>query len=546
MEKHLRLLFEKIESTPLTLGTWAITLFALIAIRIAIESFFDNISFHFADQYFYKFGHFFFTFTFTYLIALPIVTWFARVTIKQAAAILLFGFLVIWTPPIIDEIISRGVGFWSFYTFDSLTGLWGRYLTFFGDRPDIGITYGVRAEIALVLVGMMTYTWIKTRSFIRSIGGTLLLYTALFLIGALPSLVTFAFLGSEKSLLSISELDIASFMMSPTPLYVISPPDVSTVLAVKMSLVYAVLLPLLILFTLFFFFRSILLALWHNLRLPQIVYHAGLFLIGVALVFVYEGKIAFSFDWLHFAGLFSMLLAVILSWTASVIVNDLHDVAIDKLTNPKRPLIERTIPVETYRIIGVLMFFFAVFLAGLVSTQLAILLAMYQALAWIYSAWPLRLKRFPFIATILASSASLFIFFGGYIVFSVEKNIDALPWPVITLLFIAYTFLLPIKDFKDIPGDKADGVITLPVLFGEVWAKRLIGSILFFVFLASIFVFKVLNLFFLAFFFGSIAYWLLQISSKDHRYFNYHHLAHWYVTLVSAYVFFLALQFISR
>lgn len=546
MEKYLRSFFEKIESSPLTLGTWAIALFALITIRIAIESYFDNISFHFADQYFYKYGHFFFTFTFTYLVALPIVTWFARVTIKQAAAILLFGFLVIWTPPIIDEIVSRGVGFWSFYTFDSLSGLWERYFTFFGDRPDIGITYGVRAEIALVLIGMAMYVWLKTKSLIRSLGGTLLLYTALFLIGALPSLITFAFLGNEKSLMSISELDVARFMLSPVPLYAISPPDVSTVLAVKMSLAYAILLPLLTLFILFFFFRSILVALWKNVRLPQIIYHTGLFLIGAALVFVYEGKIAFALDWLHFAGLFSMLLAVILSWTASVIVNDLHDVAIDTLTNPKRPLIEKTIPVETYRVIGVLMFLSAIFLAGLVSTQLALLLAMYQAVAWIYSAWPLRLKRFPFVATILASSASLFVFFGGYIVFSPEKNIVALPWPVITLLFIAYTFLLPIKDFKDIPGDRSDGVITLPILFGEIWAKRLIGSILFFVFLASIFVFKVPNLFFLAFFFGSIAYWLLQVSSKDHRYFNYHHLAHWYITLVSAYVFFLALQFISH
>lgn len=546
MEKRLQLFFEKIENTPLTLGSWAITLFALIAIRIAIETFLDNISFHFADQYFYKFGHFFLTFIFTYLVALPMVAWFARVTIKQAAAVLLFGFLVIWTPPLLDEIISHGVGFWSFYTFDSIAGLWGRYLTFFGDRPDIGITYGVRAEIALVLIGMLLYTWLKTKSILRSLAGTLLLYTALFLIGALPSLVTFALLGNEKALFTISELDVASFMLSPEPLYIISPPDVSTVLAIKMDLVYAVLLPLLVLFILFFFFRSTLLALWNNLRLPQVIYHSGLFLIGAALVFLYEGKIAFALNWLHFAGLFSMLLAVTLAWTASVIVNDLHDVAIDKLTNPKRPLIEKTIPLETYRAIGVLMFLFSIFLAGLVSTQLAILLTLYQALAWIYSAWPLRLKRIPFLATMLASSASLLVFFGGYIVFSPEKNIADLPWSVTALLFIAYTFLLPIKDFKDIPGDRADGVITLPILFGEVWAKRFIGSILLLTFMASIFVFNVPNLFFLSFFFGSLAYWLLQISSATHRYFNYHHLAHWYVALVTAYVFFLVLQFVSR
>lgn len=546
MRQHLQSLFEKIEASPLTLGTWAMALLALIAIRITIEVSLENIPFQFADHYFYKFSHFFFTFTFTYLATLPLVAWFAKVPLKQAAAMLLFGFMVIWTPPLIDEVLSRGIGFWSFYTFDSMSGLLGRYLTFFGDRPDIGITYGVRVEIALVLIGMMAYVWLKTKSFIRSLFGTLSLYTVLFLIGALPSLVTFVFLGEGKPLLDITELDVARFMLAPEPLYIISPPDVSVVLAIKMCLAYAVLLPFLILGILFSFFRSTLLALWNNLRLPQVIYHTGLFLIGAALVFLYEGKIAFSFDWLHLAGLFSMLLATTLAWTSSVIVNDLHDIAIDRVTNPARPLIKKTIAPETYRTIGILMFAFSLLLAGLVSTQLATLLVLYQAIAWTYSAWPLRLKRFPFIATILASSASLLILFGGYIVFSVEKNITAIPWSVPTLLFIAYTFLLPIKDFKDIPGDKADGVITLPVLFGEVWAKRLIGSVLFFIFLASILVFEVPNLFFLAFFFGSIAYWLLQISSATHRYFNYHHLAHWYVALVTAYVVFLALQFLSR
>lgn len=546
MLRRLDHIFICIENTPLTLGLWAMALMAIIGVRVAIELFFENITFRYADHFFYQFAHHYLTFTCIYLAALPVVVWFARVNVRKAALILLFGFMIIWTPPIVDEIISRGAGFWSFYSFDSLRGLGERYLTFFGDKPDVGITYGVRFEIGTVLILMALYTWVRTRNFWRTVLGTLTLYTVLFIIGVLPSLITFALLAPEKGLLAVTELDVARVMLSPEPLFILNPPAVSAVLAVKMGLAYTLLLPLLIFGLLMLFFRPILRALWANLRLPQTLYHLGLFLIGAGLVFLYEGKSAFVLNWLHWAGLISMLMAVVLAWVTSVIINDLHDTRIDAVTNPHRPLITGTIDRATYGTIGLLTFAFSIFCSAYVSTQLAFLLILYQGIAWIYSAPPLRLKRFPGIATLLASSASLLIFFGGFIVFSLNKNIESLPWPVALLLFLAYLALLPIKDFKDIAGDKQDGVQTLPIIWGEIRAKRLIGAAAFSCFILSVFVFDVRHFFPLAFFFGSLSYWILQISSADHRYFSYHKLAGWYILLVTGYVFFLALHFLSR
>lgn len=544
--KRLESIFTKIESAPLTFGGWVVALMAIIGVRIALELFFETFTFRFADHYFYQFAHHYFTFFAIYLATLPLVVWFARVTVRQAALILLFGFLVIWTPPLVDEIISRGNGFWSFYSFDSLTGLVERYFTFFGDKPDVGITYGVRTEIGLVLSFMAIYVFVRTRSLWRTIAGTIALYTVLFLIGVLPSLVTALLLGPEQGFLAVTELDVARVMLTPEPLYILNPPAIGVVLAIKMGLVYALLLPFLIVAVMGLFFRSTLLALWNNLRLPQVAYHLGLFLLGGLLVYLYEGESSFVANWLHWLGLAAMLLAVVLAWMASVIANDLYDTRIDVITNPGRPLVTAAIPRDLYATIGLIAFGGSLFLAGLISTQLAFLLALYQALAWLYSATPLRLKRFPGLATLLASSASLLVFFGGYIAFSTDKNTAALPASVSLLLFLAYTALLPIKDFKDIPGDRADGVITLPVLWGEMRAKRLIGGAAFLAFIASVFVFDIHHLFPLAFFFGALAYWLLQVSSPDHRYFRYHRLAHWYIFLVSGYVFFLVFHFLSR
>ncbi len=539
MQARLQKIFEAIENRPLTLGAWATALLAIIAVRIGIENAFDSLPFRFADQFFYQFSHHFLTFTTIFLVALPILAWAGRVELRKAANILITGFLVIWTPPIVDEIISRGAGLWSFYSFDSLTGLLERYITFFGDKPDIGITYGVRFEVGLVVLLIILYTWIKSRSIIRTSAAGLALYTALFIIGVLPSIITILLWGPSTGFLAVSEHDIARLMLSPAPLFVLNPPDIESVLAIKMSLMYGALIVPLIALLIFAYFREVFWSLFHNARFPQIVYHAGLFLVGAALTALYSEH-SFQPDIFHFAGLFMLLVAVGSAWLASVVVNDLRDIAIDRLTNTHRPLVTGTIDVPTYKTIGLLFFGTSIFFAAIVSTQAALILALYQALAFLYSADPLRLKSYPVIATALAAMASLLILFAGFIVFSTEKNIAALPVSISALLFFAYLAIIPIKDFKDIKGDRSDGVLTLPVLLGEDRAKRLIGAFVFIVFVVSPFAFSLRSLFPLGLFFGAMAYWMLQLSAVDHRYLSYRKLPGWFVLLAAGYGAFLA------
>jgi 4-hydroxybenzoate polyprenyltransferase len=140
----------------------------------------------------------------------------------------------------------------------------------------------------------------------------------------------------------------------------------------------------------------------------------------------------------------------------------------------------------------------------------------------------------------LAAAASLLILFAGFIFSSTEKSISALPNSISTLLFFAYLSILPIKDFKDIAGDRADGVYTLPVLLGEERAKRLIGAAVFITFVASPFVLSLRSLFPLGIFFGGVAFWLLQLSSADHHHLSYRRLPVWFLLLAISYGTFLA------
>ena len=543
MQARLRSIFQNIEEHPLTLGSWAVTLFAIIANRIGIENYFESMPFRFADQFFYQFSHHFLTFTTIFLVALPILAWAGRVTIERAANVLLAGFLIIWTPPIVDEIISRGAGLWSFYSFDSLLGLLERYITFFGDKPDVGITYGVRFEVGSVVLLILLYTWIKSRSVTRTLSAGIALYTALFVIGVLPSIITILLLGPNIGFLAVGEQDIARVMLSPAPLFVLNPPDITSVLAIKMSLMYGVLIIPLIGGLIFGFFRDAFWSLFHNARFPQLIYHGGLFSVGAALTFVY-GEASGRLDIFHIAGAIILLTAVGCTWLASVVANDLRDVAIDRITNTHRPLVTGVIDLSTYRTIGLLFFGASIFLAAIVSTQAALIFFLYQALAFIYSADPLRLKRFPIIATTLAAMASLLVFFAGFIVFSTEKNIAALPLSIPILLFFAYLAIIPIKDFKDMAGDQIDGVLTLPILLGEERAKRFIGTFILIAFVASPFVLSLRSLFPLGLFFGALGYWMLQLSSADHPQLSYRKLPGWFVLLTAGYGVFLALALI--
>lgn len=545
MMNRLRLFLATLENAPLTLRDWVLSFAAIVAVRLALENFFTDFPFSFADHYFYFFTDFFFSFCFSLLLIILIIRWAGRLTFPQAANIGLVTLLVIWTPPLIDEIISRGQGLWSFYSFDSLSGLWDRYLHFFGDNPEVGITYGVRAEVGLAVAFVFGYTLLKREAWWRALSAAFLLYTALFAILALPSLIGIPLLGLEKGMFHVSETDIAAFMLTPIQLFGLPAPSIASVLNIKVTLLFVPLLVSLIAFLTWYFFRSLFFALLRNARLPQIIYHVGLFVVGGSLVFLY-GKPVFQWDIFHLSAFFTLVTGIVCAWLSSVITNDLYDVPIDRLTNTDRPLITHTIDRETYLTIGLLFFFASLLLMAIVSTQAAMLVLVYHALTHLYSAQPLRLKRFPFIATLLAAMASLTIFFAGYIVFSEDKNITTLPWSIPTLLFFAYTFLLPIKDFKDIRGDQSDGVLTLPILFGEAWAKRFIGGFLLVMFMLSVFVLDVPQFFLLAFFFGSLAYWILQLSSDTHQYFSYRKLPRWYIALVSAYVFFLALHFFSR
>lgn len=506
---------------------------SIVVIRILLENWTEGAKGHKGPLIFYEF---FDSFTIAYLFSLWIIHAILKVKFKKASNILIWGYSVILIPPIIDWFISKGEGLWSFYIFDDLLGLINRFFTFFGDRPDIGITYGIRIEILIAVLLFFVYAYLKSKNIIKSFFVSILIYSILFFLGTFPSWVAIIIKGFYSGFLKVTELDVVQMFFSPFSLFSREISGMNDSLVIKVNLIYFLILSGMIILGLFIYQKNKFYSFLKNIRLPQIFYHGGLLITGASLGIIYNSEHSF-FNFFNFLGFLVILEAVILSWLASVVANDIFDENIDSLTNAERPLIKKDFSIGEYKALGLILFVFSIYIALLVSTKIALLLLAYQGIAWIYSAWPMRLKRFAYISTFVSAIASLMVFFSGYSLFTHGQNFSGIPPQIIALLIIVYTLSLPVKDFKDIEGDKKDGVYTVPVFLGEYWGKLAVGSGIFISFLLSILFLNEFRLFWWAVIFGGLSFWLVVKMKKDPQDgpVNYRNIFWWMLGTISAY-----------
>lgn len=506
-------IINSIEETRISFWVLLSSFTSLMVIRVLIENLLAGENSHKGPLAFYEF---FDSFAVAYLLSLWIIHKMLAVDFKKAANVLALGYSIIIIPPIVDWVMSHGKGFLSFYTFDGLTGLIRRFFTFFGDRPDIGITYGVRAEIFIAVLLVFIYAYIKSKNIIKPLLVSFLVYLVLFSLGTLPSWITIAAEGIYKGFLGVTGIDAVQMFFSPFNLFSREISKINDALITKTNMIYILFLTAILLFGFWKYQKEKLHSFLRNMRIPQVLYHVGLLAVGLeAGIMLSQASVSFNF--FNALGFFVLSEAVIFAWLASVVVNDIFDEKIDSIANPNRPFIRKDFSLSEYKGLGLIFFALSIYLSFLINPKISFFLIAYQSIAWVYSAWPLRLKRFAFISTFVSALASILIFFSGYILASPSEDLSGLPISIIVFLILAYTFSLPIKDFKDIEGDKADGVYTVPVIFGEYWGKIIVGSAIFISFLYSVLLFNEFRLFWWALILGGISFWMINKMSAQSK-----------------------------
>ncbi|WP_035655200.1 chlorophyll synthase ChlG, partial [Bradyrhizobium sp. STM 3809] len=154
-------------------------------------------------------------------------------------------------------------------------------------------------------------------------------------------------------------------------------------------------------------------------------------------------------------------------------VNDWFDRHVDAINEPDRPIPSGRIPGRWGLYIALIWTVLSLGVASLLGTWGFAAAALGLALAWAYSAPPIRLKQNGW----WGNSAVGLCYEGLPWITAAAIMSEAAPsWPVLAIALL-YSLgahgIMTLNDFKSIGGDRVSGVNSLPVLLGPERAARL-------------------------------------------------------------------------
>lgn len=184
--QKLQLLFQRtvrtIEDNPLPLKRYLLLFLAILVIRLCLEFFANQRLFRSEDVVHISLWFIFIVEAFMLQLHL-----FTKTDPARIIRLVVCCFSIALTAPIIDLVISQGkLSKMNYLSMHSLTDAAWSYVTIGGASLSRGATIGIRIEIVLLVLASFNYIYLKTKSLLRALLGTLSIYTVLFLSGAVP------------------------------------------------------------------------------------------------------------------------------------------------------------------------------------------------------------------------------------------------------------------------------------------------------------------------------------------------------------------------
>jgi len=504
--------FIKLGEKRVGLSTWTLGFLGMVFFRCFIEQFLTLVKPLVPYEAVIEYIHNFYFFSLAILLIWLFLSAILKENPQKLSGVLIYSLLFLTFPPLIDMIKTGGEVYWSFYLFSTPRDLFWQYATVFGHLPSAIVYFGTKIIFVATVAVLFFLVWFRTKSFFKSIFTAWAVYSILFFLGAFPSFFYYLynFIFGSKKFLDIKAFEIFEFFGSLDKMAGINFQNIKYAVAYRLDFIYYIALVSLLAILFYRMDSKKFIAVVKNFRYPQLFYHSGLLFIGLA-VGAWNYQQNFKLDLFSLLAVAVLFISVCLAWKASVVINDLNDFTIDAISNPERPLQQGIFSREEYANLGWACFILSILGGISIGFSFAVLLITYQVVAWVYSAQPFRLKKFPLVATFISSFALLLILFLGYILMSDNQTFHTLSPRIIFLMLIVGTISLSIKDFKDIAGDKKDNIWTIPVIFGEKKARLIVASGIFISFIASVFFLNELKLFWWAMFFGGLAF--LSVAS---------------------------------
>lgn len=437
-----------LESIEITPTSWLLGVSGILMARFFLESLSSRTSSGFFASDASTLLHYYLFFlslamVFMILLSQAVPSW--RHIIPQLAAASL---VLVFIAPIIDLLVSRGQSTMTY---------------FFLGQPASGITLGIRIEVVLMVLFFGLLVYFLERKILRAVVFTVLLAIIICLFLSLPSVVSIL-AGSQDPLLFFQNAITGSSTTSNNIHSSLQYSSIIRFIEVAFNFIMAkILFLILVIFSSIWFYtnhKKKFEAVVQNSRPERIIHYFLLITLGCFLA--YSGKLNWA-DWLSVVVL---SLSFYFAWMFAVSTNDLADEDIDLISNPSRPLVKNVLSKADMKQAANL-FLVATLISGYLAGYTTFFFVLtFTALYYIYSVPPTRFKLIPFFSSFLIALCCLVAVMAGFFILSPIKQVSSFPLNWVLAIVTIFFFAVHIRDLKDVEGDRANGVKTVPVLFG--------------------------------------------------------------------------------
>jgi 4-hydroxybenzoate polyprenyltransferase len=320
--------------------------------------------------------------------------------------------------------------------------LFMRYLTYFGPLEKDGITPGMRIEMGVVLLLCFFYIHALTRSWSRALAGLFFCYTFLFCYCAVAAFQKYIAEGLGLEFDLNYDLYIRTY-----------------------ALVIAA--------------DALLISAWSAPGTFRPVARDSRFLRGLHFLLLFLLGLGFAgpprpFKLEHALSVVLGLTGVWLVWIYSVMVNNLHDVEIDRVNEPARPLVTGAVEPESYRRISWWVLAAALGAGWAAGYSTLWFISIFGLTYFVYSAPPLRLKVRCAVSKTVIGINSAAAFLAGFALWQGKMlQVPVLPFLVI---LVGFSLGAHVIDLKDVEGDRAAGIRNLATMLGKRRAQGLLAA----------------------------------------------------------------------
>lgn len=346
-----------------------------------------------------------------------------------------------------------------------------------------GITVGQHIGAALIFLALSFFVYKKTKNLLKSFLSIFFNYLVLFIYATIPSILVILENGftQQKKSVSDSYTDILSqswLSSGLTQKGFLSNifANTSQIHEIAMARLFwlAIIIQLLLIF--FISNRSLWNTLRYNLRPERLLYWFIIAGTGILTSEKLFGNLNLS-NPVNIISLLTFLFLIVLNIWLAVFINDKEDVEIDEISNPSRPLIKKTVTKKEWSLLQIILVLLIISGLLTLTRSVAFLLILFQAIYYIYSVGPLKLKRNFITSSVSIGVASIFVSMAGFFLVSPDQHIFAYPLKAFFIIGIVYALLSNIKDIKDFEGDRQAKIMTMPVVFGLTNSKYIIAFI---------------------------------------------------------------------